>query len=120
MFETPQPLSTRLIVEVVVPKEKKLHSDILEIPDDAGSNYNTRLEAGMDVGEIVAFGPECNTQAILRKADVPDLNIGDVVLFLTNAGKGFRNEDKTRFFRIMDERDILAIVGKTIEEKDNG
>lgn len=111
-FPLPKPVGNSILVEVEADSKKSLKSSLIEIPQAIGDAYNKRVVNSTEVGKVLSIGSDAFIQI---HAIEPYCVPGDVIMFLQNSGKLFKDEDSGKHYRIIREGDVLAVMG-TIEE----
>ncbi|MDD2220593.1 MAG: co-chaperone GroES [Clostridia bacterium] len=92
-----KPLAERVVVKVLASEE--VTKGGIFLPDTAKEKQQK--------GEVVAVGPGRLTDE--GKRIVPEVKVGDVVLYAKYAGNELKIDD-TEYIILSGERDILAIV----------
>lgn len=111
----PKPVGNCLLLEVEEDEKKALRSSLIEIPIAASNAHNQRVINSTDLGKVIAIGPD----AFVRiHASKPYCLPGDVVLFIQNSGKLFKDEETSKYYRIIKEGDLIAVMGSIGEKED--
>jgi len=112
LFEVPRIKGHRLLIEIEEIKNA-LKTQRIAIPDDILERENNRGKQGCEVGKVVEIGPD----AFVRKgASEPYCLPDDHILFVQYAGQAYTHPETKKLYRIINEEDVLAVVGTTERE----
>lgn len=75
-----------------------------------GADESARVQKGVNHGELIAIGPECWDK---QKKDglKPWAEVGEMVQFKAYAGEQIPSGDDATFYHVMNDEDILGVVG---------
>lgn len=119
MYDAPQAIGNRLLVEIELDEEKAIKSDIIVIAQndkgETSDEYNERVMQSATIGEVIQLGEAAQETAILSNAE-NELCPGKLVLFLQNAGTAYTHKESDKMYRIIGRGDVMAVVGEVTDE----
>ena len=112
LLEIPQVRGHRLLIEIEQVKNA-LKNDKVFIPDAILERENTRGQQGCELGKVISIGLD----AFVRKgAAEPYCLPNDYILFVQYAGQVYKHPDTHKMYRIINEEDVLAVIGEVSDE----
>lgn len=112
-YKIPKVIGNTILVEVDPPNDQQLKSDFVFIPESAANSHNQRVLNSTDIGCVVSIGPDAFVKI---HASEPYCIPGDIIMFIQNSGKLFRQEETDKYYRIIKEGDVLCVAGEKEDE----